>query len=517
MKKRLFSRLSVLAVLIVFVSSCSKKAAEYTYAIPADATEVAIINLKSLAEKAGINDQENKESLKKLTDAMKSGMNAATFQQMEAIMNDPSKSGVDVKAPIYLFSAPTFKHATVVAKVSNEEDLKKFLEVAQKEMENSAITEADGYSFVKVQDQALLAFNTSTLLAVNLERKSDFEKVQEGVSALFKQTRETSINNNGSFKKLQEQDGDIRMFVSPASLLGSYAKKMQFGLPKDLDLKDLMILGSLSFDEGQIDLQLESYTENEKLKAIFEKQTKATCPIENTFLPYFPKSTVALFSMGVNGEAIYNYLLENEDVQKVESVLKTPEVKEMFEAFQNDLTIGIVNVTMNNAPSFLAYASLKNTPPLQMIYEKKGELGLKRGEDIVKLNENEYVYKARNINIFFGVRNKQMYATNDELLYKNIGKAVDPSAKEANYAAALKGNRSGGVINTEAILGLPVVKMLVGYGGEEYKTYYSLANNITYLDVLSNTNTSSITLHLKDKEVNSLKQIVNFVKEFTGI
>ena len=42
---------------------------------------------------------------------------------------------------------------------------------------------------------------------------------------------------------------------------------------------------------------------------------------------------------------------------------------------------------------------------------KKSELGLKRGEDIVKLNENEYVYKSRAINIFFGIRDKQMYAT----------------------------------------------------------------------------------------------------------
>ena len=81
--------------------------------------------------------------------------------------------------------------------------------------------------------------------------------------------------------------------------------------------------------------------------------------------------------------------------------------------------IGLINVTMNSNPSFLAYASVKNDAPLKALYEKKSELGLKRGEDIVKLNENEYVYKSRAINIFFGIRDKQMYATNDELLYKN--------------------------------------------------------------------------------------------------
>ena len=58
MRKSLFFRLSVLAVLIVFVSSCSQKA-EYTNAIPANATQLVSINLKSLADKAGINDKEN--------------------------------------------------------------------------------------------------------------------------------------------------------------------------------------------------------------------------------------------------------------------------------------------------------------------------------------------------------------------------------------------------------------------------------------------------------------------------
>ena len=53
MVKRMISRLSVLAVLIVFMAACSKKA-EYIHVIPADASAVASINLNSLADKAGL-------------------------------------------------------------------------------------------------------------------------------------------------------------------------------------------------------------------------------------------------------------------------------------------------------------------------------------------------------------------------------------------------------------------------------------------------------------------------------
>ena len=36
------------------------------------------------------------------------GMNAATFQQVEMIMKDPKKSGIDVSAPLYVFNTETF-------------------------------------------------------------------------------------------------------------------------------------------------------------------------------------------------------------------------------------------------------------------------------------------------------------------------------------------------------------------------------------------------------------------------
>ena len=486
MKKNLFFHFSVLAMLIVLISACSSKKPEYTNVIPSDASQVIAVNLKSLADKAGTKDKETKEALQKLTDALKSDMNAATFQQLEAVLKDPAKSGVDVNAPIYVFNAPSFPYTTMVAKVQSEDDLLKLLEVTEKEQIISHVAEADGYSFAQINKRALLAFTPTTLMVVNYTGTSQLEKVKEGIPALLKQTGENSINSN-------------------------------YGISHNIDLKDLKMLGSLSFEKGKIELKVESYTENTELKALFEKQIKSTCPIENTFLKYFPKSTLALFSIGINGEEFYNVLQENEQFRNDFSITKAAEVKDLFSAFHNDLTIGLINVTMNSNPSFLAYASVKNDAPLKALYEKKSELGLKRGEDIVKLNENEYVYKSRAINIFFGIRDKQMYATNDELLYKNACKTTDPSAKETDFASSLKGKRTAFVINAEAVLDLPVIKLLVGFGGQEYSTYYSLLGNISYLEAVGNEDKATVTLQLKNKNVNALKQIVDFIKQFAGM
>lgn len=112
------------------------------------------------------------------------------------------------------------------------------------------------------------------------------------------------------------------MLISPSSLLSAYANPLNYGISHNIDLKDLKMLGSLSFEKGKIELKVESYTENTELKALFEKQIKSTCPIENTFLKYFPKSTLALFSIGINGEEFYNVLQENEQFRNDFSITK---------------------------------------------------------------------------------------------------------------------------------------------------------------------------------------------------
>ena len=177
MAKKTISRLSVLAVLIVFLAACSKTS-EYTNVIPADASVVASINLKSLASKAGLDDKENEAAKQKVLEALKSGMNAATFQQLEKVMKNPGESGIDVESPFYVFSSSSFPYPTVVGKVNNEDNLHASLDVMAKEQICQPISEADGYSFTTMNG-GLLAFNNSTVLIVNVSGTTQTEKAKQ--------------------------------------------------------------------------------------------------------------------------------------------------------------------------------------------------------------------------------------------------------------------------------------------------------------------------------------------------
>lgn len=515
MAKKMISRLSVLTVLIVFLTACSKTS-EYTNVIPADASVVASINLKSLASKAGLNDKENETAKQKVLEALKSGMNAATFQQLEKVMKNPSESGIDIESPFYVFSSSSFPYPTVVGKVSNEDNLHASLDMMAKEQICQPISEADGYSFTTMTG-SLLAFNSSTVLVVNVSGTTQTEKAKEAITNLLKQTADNSIVKSGAFQKMEKQKSDINFLASMEAIPATYRNQISMGLPTEVKTEDITLVGGLNFEKGKIALKTENYTENEAVKALIKKQMESFGKANNTFVKYFPASTLMFLNIGVKGEGLYNLLSENKEFRNTISIAKADEVKELFGSFNGDISAGLINVTRNIAPTFMLYADVKNGNALEALYKNKQSLGMKRGEDIIQLGKDEYVYKTKGMNIFFGIKDKQMYATNDELLYKNVGKAADKSIKDAPYASDMKGKNIFVAINADAILDLPVVKMVAGFGGQEVKTYIELANKVSYLSMSSEGEISEIDLCLKDKDVNALKQIVDFAKQFAGM
>ncbi|WP_336617965.1 DUF4836 family protein [Bacteroides acidifaciens] len=515
MAKKMISRLSVLTVLIVFLTACSKTS-EYTNVIPADASVVASINLKSLASKAGLNDKENETAKQKVLEALKSGMNAATFQQLEKVMKNPSESGIDIESPFYVFSSSSFPYPAIVGKVSNEDNLHTSLDVMTKEQICQAVSEADGYSFTTMNG-ILLAFNNSTVMIVTVNGTSQTDKAKKGITDLMKQTADNSIVKSGAFQKMEKQKSDINFLASMEAIPATYRNQISMGLPTEVKTEDITLVGGLNFEKGKIALKTENYTENEAVKALIKKQMESFGKANNTFVKYFPSSTLMFFNVGVKGEGLYNLLSENKEFRHTVSIAKADEVKELFGSFNGDISAGLINVTRNIAPTFMLYADVKNGNALEALYKNKQSLGMKRGEDIIQLGKDEYVYKAKGMNIFFGIKDKQMYATNDELLYKNVGKAADKSIKDAPYASDMKGKNIFVAINADAILDLTVVKMVAGFGGQEVKTYIELANKVSYLSMSSEGEISEIDLCLKDKDVNALKQIVDFAKQFAGM
>lgn len=507
MKKILFP---ALAALLLLASACSQKA-EYTHAIPANATFVSSVNLSTLSEKAGLGDSDNQALLQKLKESLKSEMDATTYDYIGTLLDDPAQSGIDLQAPIYLFTSRALRQGSFVAKVADKDNVQTLLETLRKE--GGETEEKENCTLVHTSDGLLLGYNESLLFCLGQQTGPQLPAYKDSLVAWIQQTEAQSFASRPEFKQMQAQKGDIKAIYSYASLPKNYMTITGYRMPKGLDLKDLRFIIGLSFEKGSIDLHLTYYTENEQIKSLLAKQNQVYRPIKNTFIDYFPQSTLLLVSAGLDGNALYDLLLETTPIGENLSAKNAETIKQVMAMFEDDLSFGMVNFTLNKLPSLLAYATVKDSAPLKALLENdelKKQLG--RGNDIVQLEEDRYVWKSRNFNLFFGVQDKQFYATNDELLYKDLFKKCDPSAAQNAYAGDMKGKKGFAVVNMEAICQLPIVKMLVGMGGSQYATILAALEHIDYMKSENNETGSYASIQLKDKDTNALKQIVELAK-----
>jgi len=363
-----------------------------------------------------------------------------------------------------------------------------------------------------MNNQVFLAYTPAVMMLIGYGGTTQLDRIKQSIPALLEQTSENSIVSTTAFKKMQKTDGDINVLFSLATILEACNNsQLNSNMPQGINPKDIQMLGSFSFDKGKISMKYENFSDNPEVQAMNDRQKKATCTIENSFMKCFPQSTLIYFTMGINGEEFYNLLLENQVFQKNVPIAQTKEVKEVFAAFQKDIAVGLLNITVIGVPTFLLHAHVKSAAPVQMLYENRKKLGI----EILKLDENEYVLNAGNESVYFGVRCSDLYVTNDGPLHK--GTELSPSFKDTEFASHTEGKRAAFVINAEALLALPAVQMFTLYAGTQYAIAVAMADKIASIEVTGDSNNSVAIIQLKDRNVNALKQIVNLIKEFAGI
>ena len=490
-----------LATLLLLASACSQKS-EYTNALPMQVETIIAIQPAKLADKAELDNA----SLQKLKDLLKKDTDATLQEYYETLLDDPAQSGIDFDSPIYLFNIRPVVNSGFIAaaKVADEANVQALVDALQKQGLVSGTTSTDG-GYTLTEGKLLMAYNASTLLMLGAQQGPQVAALKDSIAGWMQQTETQSFASRPEFKQMQQQTGDIKAVYSYASLPKEYRSIAGYRMPKDLDLTDLKFIAGLSFEKGSIDLHMAYHTDNEQIKSLLDKQNQVYRPVKNTFIDYFPQSTLLLVNAGLNGNALYDLLLEVTPMGEELSAKDAETVKQLLGMFEDDFTFGMVNFTLDKLPSLGApLKALLNNPEL------KKQLG--RGNDIVQLEEYRYVWKSRNFNLFFGVQDKQFYATNDELLYRDLFKKCEPSAAQNEYAADMKGKSSFAVIDMEAVCQLPIVKMLGSMGGNKYATVFAAIDGISYLKSESSGETVSVSLQLKDKETNALKQIVELAK-----
>lgn len=512
MNKKLCLKLSAWIMLLFVATACSKKA-EYTNAIPADANVLFSFNLNELGKKAG-GSEENKVVIEKMTEMLsQSNLQAGTADQLKAILKDPKELGIDLREPVYIFRSTDFPTA-VVAKVSDESKLQNLIGLCEKEQSCTPIAEGDGYRFTTIDNRLILAFNPSTVIMTEYKGEENLEKAKGNVAQALKQKAENSIASDEGFRKAVAMKKDITLYFSYGALPKMYTDILRSSMPTYTQWEDMIILGGLSFEKGQIVMDIEPYSNNAETKAYIERQYEATLPLQNKYLSYFPASTWAYFSAGVNGEKS-TAILEESNVLSLLPPMLRPILEQALKPLHNDLTAGVF--MQNGTPTVLMCGEVQDENYLKNLYEEGSKQNLWKKNEVRLVNDRELVFQSL-FKVYFGIKDKNLYITNGEQLYKDLMAGKEPKNEEMPYAGKLKGMNSGFILNIEAICALPEVTLAMqSLRDKDVQVLWEVAQKMSHIEVTSEGLHGQIVLGLKDKDENALKFIVDYIKQFAGL
>lgn len=555
--KRFQHYLLSLLALTIGLASCSKDK-EYQRVIPSDASFVVSVQLQDLIKKADFDSKANKNLREKLYSSLGSTDEEEKFYK--ETFDSPDKTGLDLSSPLYGFSAPEVKWA-MVARVKDEGDVKTFLTKLHSFDEESKpeIKEEDGIYFSvspnsteahteryepdpdlpeELQDTttyevpadiSICAFNKKAFIALYTDEGS-IADAKKHIKEYLTQSEEKSFVRTASFKELEAQKGDIRIFFSPARLaqndgvstpplLQALGKNLRFG---KIDMEKISAIASISFEKGEIAGRM-VYTSEDKdqlkyLKELSEKVSPDV--ISGALTKYLPAQAYLTAGANIDLQAVLNHYSSNSEFAKILEEIKTEGI---------DLAAIVTTLGRESACSFskvdvagddygfVAYLQTKDASLVDLAFRKISEAVKKEeaagGEhSSTKLvDEGNHCYAVSRTfypPLYFGYRDGVSYFTISEKTKKEVLQPVSEDFSKHRDYAQLKGTHAFFLIDFKTIFSTsPTQDMIQMFVGEDRM------KELRKLESLSFTSNGIDTeLHLKmDTKDNALKAILGIM------
>lgn len=356
-----FFKFILLSSIVMTITSCSKKTPSEAKYIPKDASNVFVINPKSLDEKLKsgnlsldsfinrfktLGDSIDADKLKKWDDFKNSGINLDNNLYFFLVQKGSMQKGLTTA-----FS--------VMASLKDEAKFEKFIK-EQKEFKAENLTKEKTHSYLSTNEKFSLAWNKEVVVATfysadkkplidSLGNYSEPDNTEENkaqkeeVNRYFNLKETESVASISLFKDMFKTKADGYVFSSTNAFIG-YLASTPLNIPKVQELlQDNYSSTTFNFENGKIVVSSNSYT-NPMLSSILKKYSSAKV---NTHLAeFFP-------TQNLNGTILISF-----NPELFDGLLKELEVKGMLDGFlsQQGLTSadlfkvlsGEINVAMSD-------------------------------------------------------------------------------------------------------------------------------------------------------------------------
>jgi|AntDeeMinimDraft_5_1070356.scaffolds.fasta_scaffold00685_8 predicted transcriptional regulator len=534
-------------VVAAIFSSCSgpSPGAEI---IPSEAETVMSFNLKSLYEKAKLDELGDNNMLSVFEEEVKNE-SQEFYDFYQRVKEDPLSTGIDLREDIYLFQIPGERKSFAMSlSVYDREDFENTLNTfktfirkmeGKKVLENVKEGKKDGYSYWSY-DETHLAYNDDAAI-IMVKPKTDGQKSKEnakdnGIDKLMTSEPEDNLVSQEPFEEFVNEASDVNFYVS-SNLLKDYmnmASQLTDDPSIDQTLKsnrDMWENNSMSahmtFKEDEVDVSC-NLKYNEKLQNYLDDFTLSTGEVDKEMISYFDAENIMVASISVNMKEYYGYLKESGQLETLKGLmggfneefdidrfmkglngnmilaLKSIEEKEVQKKYSwNDKTY----TTTKTMPKGGLVIGLNDKAYFESLFNKylPDSTEIKNGLRIVEENDQQFFISLK--------ENSLMISTvEDQALKHKNGEAYENSLLDSRMAdrladypvyCSLKLSSSDLHLNPKTFVGQRTKSRM--------KIWDAMVERLEYRQ--KDINNFSLTMYMNDGGENSLHRLVKFGNE----
>ncbi len=459
MKQRKCNLLYMLLIAVFVLSSCSKSSQKNAKFIPDNAAVISI-DVKQIIEKSKIAD--NADAKKKLQATMEEGVkNQETKNLIKKIMEDPTKAGIDLTEPIFVFFADNNDKQAAVATISSKDDFLELANALQKEDGGEPVKEKDGIQYIQ-DGKTVVAFDDAAFFI------SESYSLDDVIAKFKNDDTKGTMAENDDFAKLAEAKGFIKALIPMAiaeGVMDADAKKM---LPEGAELKDLSIILNLTTDKGEAKLSFETIAKSDAWKNYIKESTEMCGKITGDYLKYLPKGAFMAYA-NINGKKMFELfdkkgIFDQGGIKDIKD-----EVKKVLEAIEGDFALSIGNVNVDksaviNVPGVVAYLKTKDTSITDKVKEQginpdeDMDFGFKNGATYFVVGEDAAFTEAKSGFDKSVINGRRVYIFCDIASIAKVADLINADAKDAASAAS-EYIKTAELYDTSETAGELVVKM----------------------------------------------------------
>lgn len=350
MKK--FQFISALVMVVLALCSCTNT--DYQNVIPANASLVVKVDMKSIAEKS---DFKNSKWMKELDGSLGAVVSGKDMKSVKEYVADPMKIGIDFSMPLYFFMMAD-ETMGMTMKVSDEDHVKDFLLLLNKQGLASKPQEKDHWMCGTLIDDIYYSYDGTTflMLASMKGKNTTISRMARELTAL---KESDSFVGTEAFGRLNEEEKDVVMYVMSAQMIESL--KMAGGVLPPSIYKDVEALASLDFAQGEARIMGKLFAKTKDAQHLIDEANANLKKMNGRYLDKVSDDAAIWIGAGVKGEWLLEKIKENKELKTMLfATERAVDVEQMLKAMDGDVSLELPLLDTEKV-DYVLQAELNNT------------------------------------------------------------------------------------------------------------------------------------------------------------